>query len=864
MIQTSENYRPFPTVRSPDALISFEVIPKALIKENITAETAASAKMGAVSRTVNGVAELAGKYGTLERYGWKLDGTYSLIPSSGAETGFWTSAVSDGGGAFNEPIKFRYEWDDPIDTFGWTFHFDAPAAVRASQVKIEWFDSEDNKLGRIDGYTEGSEKRLHPFVTAGIEPVQDLHGYSNPWPGGGGKNLCSGVTRYSTTNYVTPIIALTAGQAYTVNFTAASNASAMYLRKKEEIDISGTAEQRTYSGQNRWTFTPQETTTYILQIYKSGTDGWGTETLDNFQLEKGSSATDYEPYSNVCPITGWTGANIVVSPTHDAQDGTTYPISWQTEAGTVYGGTLDATSGVLTVTHGCYTFTGSESWTTNANNVNRYYTTAYLLRNIAKLPADNNHSVPICTSIGEFNQSYYSMTNTTGKICIAADGRIGINSDLYTGTGTLEGVQIVYELVSPVTYQITPADIDYIYSGMNVWADCGPVTVEFLPGDDMIITSDEYGGWSIQRFAQDYCAVEFTFYGTNEPLRMLRLVEIDFGISRRFSADSVTDMRIVYGTSIDASAFPAKELTFTFDNSRGEFNILSPAGVYQYWKNGQVLRAKVKIGDELVNMGMFTESTAEIGKNRLLVKVRAHDQCYHMDRQKYYPDAAMKAASSVTLKTAVEDVLAGYDLKINYNGLENELVSCQVNENHPKRAMIRYLAMAARCSVWIDRENTLQFKRFTAPTPDDAVSEITADELYDWSGVSISEEFSGCVLTVERELEEVDPGVEGTSVGVTYTYTSGESEDTGTNTASYENPCIAPGKEQDVCDWLLTAANWRKKYSVKNRCDPAVEIGDALVIEDAFHNDDAAIVTGLDVTFDGVLSAVTEAAGVLT
>ena len=517
MIQTGEGYNPFPTVRSPDALISFEVIPKAMIKENITAQTAASARMGNVARTLNGEAELSGKYGTLERFGWRLDGTYSLIPSSGKETGFWSTAVSGSDGAFGTPLVFRYEWDDPIDTFGWTLHFDAPGGVWASRVLAVAYDSEDNEVVRAEGV-------------------------------------------------------------------------------------------------------PDE-----------------------------NAATPY--------------------------------------------------------------------------------------------------------------------------------------------------------------------------------------------------------GWSIQQFAADYCAVEFTFYGTNEPLRMLRLVEVDFGVSRRFSADSVTDMRIVYGTAIDASAFPAKELTFTFDNSDGEFNILSPAGVYQYWRNGQVLRAKVKIGDEVVNMGMFTESTAEIGKNRLLVKVRAHDQCYHLARQKYYPDASMTQYPSVTLKTAVEDVLAGYDLKVNYNGLEDELVSCQVNENHPKRTMLRYLAQAARCSVWIDRENTVQFKRFVQPT---------ADELYDWSGVSISEEFTGCVLTVERELEETEYG-QGTS----YTYTSGEGEDTGTNTASYENPCIAPGKEQDVCDWLLAAANWRKKYAVKNRCDPAVEIGDALVIEDAFHNDDAAIVTGLDVTFDGVLSAVTEAAGII-
>ena len=48
-------------------------------------------------------------------------------------------------------------------------------------------------------------------------------------------------------------------------------------------------------------------------------------------------------------------------------------------------------------------------------------------------------------------------------------------------------------------------------------------------------------------------------------------------------------------------------------------------------------------------------------------------------------------------------------------------------------------------------------------------------------------------------------------------------------------------------------------YAVRNRCDPAVEIGDAVVISDAFRNDDAAIVTGLDIQYNGALSCVTEA-----
>lgn len=521
MIQTSAGYNPFPVVRHPEALMSFEVIPKALAKEEVTAETAETAKVGSVAGTVNGIPELKKKYGTLERFGWPLDGSCSLLPSSGAEAGFWTSSVTGSDGTFSSPVSVRYELPSPIDSYGWTFHFDAPGGVWASRVNIRWYDAEDALLGEID----------------------------------------------------------------------------------------------------------------------------------------------------------------------------TYP------------------------------------------------------------------------------------------------------------------------------------------------ADAG----------------ERERGWGVMQYATDYSAVEFTFYGTNEPLRMLRLAEIDFGVSRHFDADSVSDVRIRYGMTVDASEFPAKELSFVFDNSDGEFNILSPAGVYQYWRNGQVLRARIRIGDEIVNMGTFMESTAEIGDSRLLVRVKAHDECYRLARQKYWP-GVLAEEESVTLKTAVEDVLKGYDLRVNYNGLENEPVSLVVDANHYKRTMLRYLAQAARATVWIDRNNTVQFKRFVTPSADEADAAITPDELYDWSGVSISEEFTGCSLTVTREYPEGhDPETE------TETYTSGESDEDGENTVAYENPCVAPGKGQDVCDWLLAAANWRKKYAVKNRCDPAVEIGDAVVISDAFRNDDAAIVTGLDIRYNGALWAVTEA-----
>lgn len=70
--------------------------------------------------------------------------------------------------------------------------------------------------------------------------------------------------------------------------------------------------------------TLSETKAIKLMLYKSafGSSDW---TDVNIQLELGSTATAYAPYT-----------------------GTTYSIDWTDEAGTVYGGSLDVTTGVLT------------------------------------------------------------------------------------------------------------------------------------------------------------------------------------------------------------------------------------------------------------------------------------------------------------------------------------------------------------------------------------------------------------------------------------------------------------------------------------------------------------------------------------
>lgn len=367
---------------------------------------------------------------------------------------------------------------------------------------------------------------------------------------------------------------------------------------------------------------------------------------------------------------------------------------------------------------------------------------------------------------------------------------------------------------------------------------------------DTLIDDTEAGnGWRLSHSVTQYKKVVFTFSRLNEPYRFMRLVEIDFGISRSFNKNTIGDVTITHELSLDGSSLPAKKIVFTFDNHDKEFNVLNPIDVYQYWRNGQSVSAFIKIGDDLVNMGTYFISRAEIGRSYLTAKVTAYDEVNQLGSQTFYP-GTLAQRTSVTLREAVEKCLDGYGMGVNYNGLENQPVSVAVNDNHEKRAILHYLAQAVRASVWIDRDDVVQFKRMEVKSTPDA--ELTADALYDWSGVSIAEEIKGVTLSVDHELDEE---------AMADTYTAGSPDAEGETAAYYSNPCVAPGQGQAVADWLLVMANMAKKYAVKNRCDPAVEIGDTLKIADVFGNDDNAVITGLTVNYNGVLSAVTEAAG---
>ena len=201
-----------------------------------------------------------------------------------------------------------------------------------------------------------------------LQPIQDLHGYSSPWPAGGGVSKCPSFANgtHTTTNGLT--VTIQDGEI-TINGTASGsgyyeeaiestvmpadayvsfnnpvgtyNMAYVFINGNTQVAAPSTAPANA---------TKQPTglsgaTVNKLRIYCNA------GTYDNFKMSPivhdGSTPQAWQPYANICPITGRTGANVYVSPTENVADATTYAVDWTSEAGTVYGGTVDIVSGAL-------------------------------------------------------------------------------------------------------------------------------------------------------------------------------------------------------------------------------------------------------------------------------------------------------------------------------------------------------------------------------------------------------------------------------------------------------------------------------------------------------------------------------------
>ena len=495
-----------------------------------------------------------------------------------------------------------------------------PAMLRAGEFKItfdckpqrfltsgetaitigEWRDTE-TVTGDIVEVENPDEILGVKSLSVALSPIQDLHGYDKPWSGGNGKNKLSngysaktGAVSYSdgvitfapssATQYITLPFVGDGETTYTWSFDAVSSENGAELRYDGQPDAgaSGLATDfKVEVGTAKTRFTRTgilPTTNESMRFFRTSAlakADTATITISNIQIEEGSTATTYEPYTNICPISGRTecvtevsGVNVwdeewevggiatstgvpyssttsirsknyisvkpnteyyIAQPSrvtgiylydadkgfilydlpglskfttpsnaqwlrlgfqtsygnvynHDisinypstdteyhAYDGDTYT----TDLGrTVYGGTLDVVSGVLTVTDAMVDM-GDLAWVING-----------------AIPNGMQYACTTLTdkAVGETNficSAYETHTpmQTIGMICGRATTKtISVNSsitNLNDFIASVTGQTIVYELATPQTYQLSPQEVALLKGTNNVWSDSGDITLEY-------------------------------------------------------------------------------------------------------------------------------------------------------------------------------------------------------------------------------------------------------------------------------------------------------------------------------------------------------------------------------------------------
>jgi hypothetical protein len=347
-----------------------------------------------------------------------------------------------------------------------------------------------------------------------LSPIQDLHGCDHPWVGGAGKNKWNpqGYTGlgYNVNDGTT--VTLTEAQTtiednaikYTIGAWGYRNFRTNALPAGEyhvHFDATRISNPRisiyTVGSDNVIKRHINMSTAEVIDSTRIVEDGdylvayIGTNTaqdmvITSYQIEIGTTATAWTPYENICPISGWDSVEAYVSPTQSKEDGTTHTATFDE---TVYGGTVDLVSGVLTVDR-AYVDLGTLTWS-------RYGATSSYDRFISSgIDSSSKQLGAVVCSAFKSRQGNEAITPNmiwlatgNGRLSITVD--LGVYSDADAFKTAMSGVQLVYELATPRTIQLDPQTITTLVGVNNVWADSGDVSLGYVAENDAEWTTEK-------------------------------------------------------------------------------------------------------------------------------------------------------------------------------------------------------------------------------------------------------------------------------------------------------------------------------------------------------------------------------------
>lgn len=172
-------------------------------------------------------------------------------------------------------------------------------------------------------------------------------------------------------------------------------------------------------------------------------------------------------------------------------DGQTYSVNWETEAGTVYGGTLDVTTGVLTVDWRMLIFNSVSDFYSvidSGDSTLEGYTYVTLRYNLpsneyAYTATPNDGDTNGLCNIAKWRKGAEPGFSRVYAVTINRIYFVGVSNvyDLKTAEGqtayisSIAPIQVAYKLATPQTYQLSPTEIKALGGLNNIFADTGDI-----------------------------------------------------------------------------------------------------------------------------------------------------------------------------------------------------------------------------------------------------------------------------------------------------------------------------------------------------------------------------------------------------
>ena len=373
-------------------------------------------------------------------------------------------------------------------------------------------------------------------LSAAINPIQNFNGYENPWPAGGGKNLfdSSLLTDAGWTEATGVYTGSSADikQSAIPNFLKASVPAGQRITFSLDV-LNDNVDRAGYF----WILYDDATKDFVecpanasTWTHKTKTSASGKNvseiyfwmsnsvnfSLKNIQIEYGTSETSFAPYSNICPISGWTeckvtragknlatvssGNNIIVG---KVKRGVSYTFSVHNIATVGFslrkesqnGAVVVATSGASTEQVVSLTFTADEDFNLFLNGYGGGGGTFVDNASMYQLEVGST-----ATSYEPYQGQTYTIdldgTRYGGTLDVLAgkltvtDGYIASyngetlpstwisDRDVYAaGTTPTTGAEVVYKLASPFEIDLTETEVELLTGTNNIWSDTGDVTV---------------------------------------------------------------------------------------------------------------------------------------------------------------------------------------------------------------------------------------------------------------------------------------------------------------------------------------------------------------------------------------------------